>query len=59
MALLTPLFVQAFLLCDELAIAVETRGFGRKGRTSRKIYRLTILDWMLIAFSYTLLIIFY
>jgi energy-coupling factor transport system permease protein len=59
MALLMPLLVQAFLLSDELAMAMEARGFGRKGRSSRKAYCLTVLDWVLIALSPTFLFIFY
>ena len=59
MALLMPLLVQAFLLSDELAMAMEARGFGRKGRSPRKAYRLTILDWGLIALCPTFLLVFY
>ena len=59
MALLMPLLVQAFLLSDELAMAMETRGFGRKGRTARKMYHLAILDWVLMVCSFSLLMIFY
>jgi len=35
MALLMPLLAQSFVLSDELAMAMESRGFGRKGRSSR------------------------
>lgn len=59
MALLTPLLVQSFLLSDELAMAMETRGFGRKGRSSRRKYRLSLLDWGVIVTSPIFLLIFY
>jgi energy-coupling factor transport system permease protein len=48
LALLVPLLIQAFLLSDELAMAMETRGFGQKGRTSRYRHRIRAaqLLWM-------------
>jgi energy-coupling factor transport system permease protein len=45
-AFLTPLLIQSFQLAEELAEAMETRGFGRPGRTFFKEYRLRPLDWM-------------
>lgn len=59
MALLIPLLVHAFLLSDELAMAMEARGFGRKGRSSRRKFRLTFLDWGLIVLCPTFLFILY
>jgi len=59
MALLMPLLVQSFLLSDELAMAMETRGFGRKGRSSRRSYRLGFLDWGMIVGCLIFLLIFY
>ncbi len=59
MALLMPLLVQAFLLSDELAMAMEARGFGRKERSSRKTYRLTVLDWGFIVLTPVFLLFFY
>jgi energy-coupling factor transport system permease protein len=59
LALLVPLLVQSFLLSDELAMAMETRGFGRKGRSSRRKYRLTLMDWGLITAGFIFLLIFY
>lgn len=59
MALLTPLLIQSFLLSDELAMAMETRGFGRKGRTSRRKYQLRFMDWGLIAAGIVFLFMFY
>jgi energy-coupling factor transport system permease protein len=48
-ALVTPLLVQAFELADELAEAMESRGFGRPGRTFLQEYRLGPLDWLVLA----------
>jgi len=59
MALLMPLLVQSFLMSDELAMAMETRGFGRKGRSSRRKYRLTFIDWGLLSAGLIFLLIFF
>jgi energy-coupling factor transport system permease protein len=48
-ALMAPLLVQAFQLADELAEAMEARGFGRKGRTFAADYRLRWVDWVVLA----------
>jgi energy-coupling factor transport system permease protein len=48
-ALLAPLLIQAFQLADELAEAMEARGFGRPGRTFWRDYRLGALDWLVLA----------
>jgi energy-coupling factor transport system permease protein len=48
-ALLAPLLIQAFQLADELAEAMEARGFGRPGRTFWRDYRLQALDWLVLA----------
>ncbi|MBI5577783.1 MAG: ATP-binding cassette domain-containing protein [Deltaproteobacteria bacterium] len=45
MALLLPLLVQCFLLADELALAMEARGFSSKSRTPRRAARLGSRDW--------------
>jgi energy-coupling factor transport system permease protein len=45
-ALMAPLLVQAFQLGDELAVAMESRGFGRQGRTFRRSYEMRIKDWI-------------
>ncbi len=42
-ALLVPLLVQAFLLGERLAVAMEARGFARPGRTPRQ--RLRVQPW--------------
>jgi energy-coupling factor transport system permease protein len=44
-AFLVPLLLQAFQLAEELAEAMETRGFGRPGRTFLHDYRLKPADW--------------
>lgn len=59
MALLTPLLIQSFLLSDELAMAMETRGFGRRGRTSRRKYQLRFMDWGLMTAGIVFLFMFY
>ncbi len=58
MALLMPLLAQSFILSDQLAIAMESRGFGRKGRSSRRHYRLTFWEYALILASLTFLVFF-
>ncbi len=45
-ALLVPLLIQAFQMADELAEAMEARGFSRPGRTFVQTYRLTARDWL-------------
>lgn len=54
-AFLGPLLIQAFQLAEELAAAMETRGFGRPGRTFYKEYRMGSADWLTIAISLLLL----
>lgn len=44
-AFLAPLLIQAFQLAEELAEAMEARGFGRPGRTFYKEYRIRTRDW--------------
>ena len=58
MALLMPLLAQSFVLSDELALAMESRGFGRKGRSSRRQFALTFLDCALMAGALMLLVLF-
>jgi energy-coupling factor transport system permease protein len=58
MALLMPLLAQSFLLSDELALAMESRGFGRKGRSSRRQYDLTFWDYSLMAVALLVLVLF-
>jgi len=53
-ALLVPLLIQAFQTADSLAEAMEARGFGRSGRSFRRVYRMGVLDWLVIAGSWGL-----
>jgi energy-coupling factor transporter transmembrane protein EcfT len=41
--------VQSFELADQLAEAMESRGFGRPGRTFARDYRLRVRDWLILA----------
>jgi energy-coupling factor transport system permease protein len=50
-ALAGPLLIQAFQLADELAEAMEARGFGAPGRRFRYEPHLMPLDWVIIAVS--------
>jgi energy-coupling factor transport system permease protein len=50
-ALAGPLLIQAFQLADELAEAMEARGFGAPGRRFRYEPHLTVLDWAIITVS--------
>jgi len=50
-ALAGPLLIQAFQLADELAEAMEARGFGAPGRRFRYESHLTLLDWAIITVS--------
>jgi len=58
MAMLGPLLVQSFVLADELAVAMEVRGYGRKNRSFRKDYRLGFPDYIIMVASVGALIIF-
>jgi len=55
-AFLGPLLIQAFQLAEELAAAMEARGFGRPGRTFYRDYRLGGVDWAAIIVSLLALI---
>ncbi len=48
-ALFAPLLVQSFRLADQLAEAMESRGFGRAGRSFRVAYRMRVRDWAALA----------
>lgn len=56
MALFVPLLIQSFMLADELAMAMQLRGFGSSRRTIRRQYRLTAGDYLLMAAGLILLI---
>lgn len=57
-AFFVPLLIQSFQLAEDLAEAMEARGFGRKGRTFLKTYRLRSLDWIMIFVGLSFLIAF-
>jgi energy-coupling factor transport system permease protein len=48
-ALLVPLLIQSFQTAESLAEAMEARGFGRSGRSFRKVYRMGVFDWLTVA----------
>ena len=48
-AFLGPLLIQAFHLAEELAEAMEARGFGRPNRTFLRVYNLRPADWIAMA----------
>jgi energy-coupling factor transport system permease protein len=52
-ALAGPLLIQAFQLADELAEAMEARGFGAPGRRFRYNPNLRLLDWAIMIGSIT------
>ncbi len=55
-ALLMPLLVQSFVLSEELALAMESRGFGRASRSSRISYRIALWEYGLMIVSLAFLI---
>ena len=54
-AFLGPLLIQAFRLAEELAEAMEARGFGCNGRTFLKDYCLKLFDWFVLGAGLVLL----
>lgn len=54
-AFFIPLLIQAFQLAEELAEAMESRGFGRSGRTFLKEYRMAVGDWAAIGLGFVIL----
>lgn len=57
-SLAVPLLIQSFALADDLALAIESRGFGRPGRTSRKTYRIRFWEYVLMGIALTGLVVF-
>jgi len=55
-AFFIPLLIQAFQLAEELAEAMESRGFGRPGRTFLKEYRMGYRDWTALGVGFLTLI---
>jgi energy-coupling factor transport system permease protein len=58
LALLMPLLVQSFILSEQLAMAMEARGFTRKGRSHRKEYHISALEYGLMAMCLAVLTAF-
>jgi energy-coupling factor transport system permease protein len=56
-ALLAPLLIQSFKLADELAEAMEARGFGAPHRTFLREYRWGAGDMLLIAAGAALFVV--
>jgi energy-coupling factor transport system permease protein len=56
MALMIPLLVQSFRLADDLALAMESRGFNLKNRTFRADYQLRAKDWAVMAGAFVCLV---
>jgi len=56
-ALAGPLLIQAFKFADELAEAMEARGFGIPGRRFRHEPRFRWMDWVVMVISITVLVI--
>ncbi len=55
-ALAAPLLIQAFKFADELAEAMEARGFGIPGRRFRHEPRFRWMDWMVVIISASVLV---
>jgi energy-coupling factor transport system permease protein len=55
---LTPLLVQSFLLSEELALAMESRGFALKGRSFHKEYRISFREYGIMILSLISLVFF-
>ncbi len=56
-ALLVPALIHCFLLADDLAMAMEARGFSRPERRVLPPKRLSVLDWMVVALFCALLVL--
>jgi energy-coupling factor transport system permease protein len=56
-ALAGPLLIQAFKFADELAEAMEARGFGMPGRRFRHEPRFRWMDWMVVIISVAVLVV--
>lgn len=58
-ALLMPLLVQAFVLAEQLAMAMESRGFARAERSFRGEYCISYGEYAIMAVAFVLLVIFW
>jgi energy-coupling factor transport system permease protein len=54
-AVVGPLLIQAFKLADELAEAMEARGFGAPGRRFRREPHFVLADWFFVGISLVVL----
>jgi energy-coupling factor transport system permease protein len=57
-ALLIPLLIQSFVLAEQLALAMESRGFARTGRTFRKTYHISVGEYVMMIAALGLLVAF-
>jgi energy-coupling factor transport system permease protein len=57
-AFAAPLLIQSFKFADELAEAMEARGFGVSGRSFRHEPRFSWMDWLAVGGSLAVLIVF-
>ena len=53
-----PILIQSFQMAEELAEAMEARGFGRPGRTFFKDYKMVARDWIVLIASAALLVVY-
>ena len=58
LALLAPLLTQSFVMAEDLAMAMESRGFGCPNRTSIRTYRMSVLDYAIISTSMISFVLF-
>ena len=58
-ALLGPLLIQAFKLADEMAEALEARGFGSEKRRPRRELRFRFRDWFMVSMCLAGLLAFF
>jgi len=57
-ALLMPLLVQSFVLAEQLAMAMESRGFARKNRTQRRKYQISWGEYGAMGLALGLLVVY-
>lgn len=58
MALLMPLLVQSFVLAEQLAMAMEARGFAKKERTRRRAYHISWFEYVGMGVALGLLVVY-
>jgi len=57
-ALFMPLLVQSFVLAEQLAMAMESRGFALKGRTQRRVYCISFMEYSGMGLALGLLVVY-